>query len=60
MTDRDKLVGAETYEPGMPLGPANWRNKLRSRDQMIRYLQTGERYWYSQDWYGSEKRRTPA
>ena len=60
MTDGDKLVGTETYEPGKPAGPANWRTKLKSRDQMMGYLQTGERYWYSQDWYGSEKRRTPA
>lgn len=55
-----KLIGKETYDPGMPTGPSNWRTKLKSRGDMLKYLQTGERYWYGDDWYGSEKRRTPA
>jgi len=55
-----KLVGEETYEAGKPTGPSNWRNKLGNRKEMLKYLQTGERYWYSEEWYGSEKRRTPA
>jgi hypothetical protein len=60
MAEQPKLVGAETYEPGKPRGPHNWRTKLNSRAEMLKYLQTGERYWYSREWYGSEKRRTPA
>jgi hypothetical protein len=59
MTEK-KLIGEETYEPGKPSGPGNWRNKLGNREEMLKYLQSGERYWYSDDWYGSEKRRTPA
>jgi hypothetical protein len=38
----------------------NWRRKLATREEMLRYLQTGERYWFSKDWYGSEKRKNPA
>jgi len=26
----------------------------------LRYLETGERYWYGKDWFGSEKRKNPA
>jgi hypothetical protein len=37
-----------------------WRQKLASREEKLKYLQTGERYWYSSDWYGSEKRKKPA
>ena len=55
----ENILG-ETYEPGKPDGPISWRGKLTSRDQKLKYLQTGERYWYSQDWYGSERRREPA
>lgn len=54
-----KILG-ETYEPGMPVEKIQWRNKLRSRQEMINYIKTGERYWYSDEWYGSEKRKNPA
>ncbi len=37
-----------------------WRKKLSGREEKIKYLQTGERYWYSDDWFGSEKRKNPA
>jgi hypothetical protein len=55
-------VLAETYEPGEPeikgcgedLG---WRKNLLNKDNMIKYLKNGERYFYSSEWYGSEKRR---
>jgi hypothetical protein len=60
MAEERKLVGEETYEPGKPTGPGNWRSKLESRAEMLKYLQTGERYWFNKEWYGSEKRRTPA
>ncbi len=56
-----ELLG-ETFEEGMPddneLG--RWRQKLGTREDRLKYLKTGERYWYSDDWYGSEKRKTPA
>ncbi|MFC2035206.1 hypothetical protein ACFLUJ_03675 [Chloroflexota bacterium] len=60
---RDKVeVLGTTYEEGTPdskeLG--KWRQKLESRGEKLKYLETGERYYYSQDWYGSEKRKTPA
>lgn len=60
MADKQELVGAETYEPGKPSAPYNWRTKLHGRAEMLKYLQSGERYWFSKEWYGSEKRRTPA
>ena len=55
-------VLAETYEEGVPIGEelGRWRQKLNSRTDKIKYLQSGERYWYSSDWFGSEKRKTPA
>ena len=60
MPEDKNLIGAETYEPGKPPGACNWRAKLTTREDMLRYLENGERYWYGKEWYGSEKRRTPA
>jgi hypothetical protein len=53
---------AETYDNGKPEGEdaGRWRQKLESREEKLKYLQTGERYWYSEDWFGSEKRKNPA
>jgi hypothetical protein len=55
-------VLAETYTPGEPKGEAagQWRQKLENRDEKLKYLKNGERYWYSDDWFGSEKRKNPA
>ena len=55
-------VLADTYEPGKPEGEdvGRWRQKLQNRDEKIKYLQSAERYWYSKEWFGSEKRKTPA
>ena len=52
----------ETYEPGSPEGEemGRWRQKLEEREDKIKYLKNGERYFYSEDWYGSEKRKNPA
>ena len=54
-----KVLGP-TYEEGKPESAENWRSKLRSRDEMLAYLKTGERYWFSEEWFGSEKRKTKA
>jgi acetyl-CoA decarbonylase/synthase, CODH/ACS complex subunit delta len=54
-----ELVGPG-YVQGVPEEKADWREKLRERQDMIQYLKTGMRYWYSSDAYGSEKRKTPA
>ena len=55
------MLGA-TYDKGKPedkdLG--KWRQKLRDRAERLKYLESGERYWYGKEWYGSEKRKTPA
>jgi hypothetical protein len=59
--DEVEILGA-TFEPGKPSGETmgKWNQKLSSREEYIKYLQTGQRYFYSQDWFGSEKRKTPA
>lgn len=60
-TGKVEVLGA-TFEKGTPdakdLG--RWRQKLESREDKIKYLQTAERYWYAEEWFGSEKRKTPA
>ncbi len=55
-----EVLGA-TFEEGKPEGEelGKWRQKLVSRQEKLKYLQTGERYWYGKDWYGSEKRKNP-
>jgi hypothetical protein len=59
--DEVEVLGA-TFEEGAPEGEelGRWRQKLPSREDKLKYLQNGERYWFSQDWFGSEKRKTPA
>ena len=59
--DEVEVLGA-TYEKGVPEGEegGRWRQKLDNRENMLRYLESGERYWYSDDWFGSEKRKNPA
>ena len=56
-----EVLGA-TYEEGKPSGEnmGKWSQKLTSRAETLKYLQTGQRYFYSKDWFGSEKRKTPA
>ena len=59
--EKVEVLGA-TYEAGKPEGEelGKWRHKLSSREEKLKYLEAGERYWYSKDWYGSEKRKNPA
>ncbi len=56
-----EVLGA-TFEEGKPedKNAGKWRQKLGSREAKLKYLQTGERYWYGKEWYGSEKRKNPA
>ncbi|MAG14627.1 MAG: hypothetical protein QF906_01340 [Dehalococcoidales bacterium] len=57
-----EVLGA-TFEAGKPeIGgeDGRWRQKLDTREEKLKYLQTGERYWYSKEWFGSEKRKNPA
>ncbi len=54
-----KVLGP-TFEKGQPDKPENWRQKLRKREEKLDYLKTGERYWFNDEWFGSEKRKTPA
>ncbi len=55
-------VLGETFEEGKPEGEemGRWRQKLESRQDKLRYLENGERYWYSKEGFGSEKRKNPA
>jgi hypothetical protein len=60
---RDEVeVLGDTFEEGKPEGEdvGKWRQKLASREDKLRYLKSGERYWFSDDWFGSEKRKNPA
>ena len=56
-----EVLGA-TFDEGKPEGETlgQWRQKLGSREEKLKYLQSGERYWYGKEWYGSEKRKTQA
>ena len=56
-----KVLG-KTFEAGSPEGegPGKWRPKFTNREEMLKYLETAERYWFSKEWHGSEKRKTPA
>ena len=61
--DRGKVdVLGATYEPGRPDGEddGRWRYKLRDREEQLKYLENGERYWYGKEWFGSERRKNPA
>jgi hypothetical protein len=51
-----KVLGA-TFEEGKPEGRQDWRTKLATREEKLGYIKTALRYWYSKDWYGSEKRK---
>lgn len=59
--DEVELLGA-TFEEGKPEGEdmGKWRQKLGNREERLKYLENGERYFYSQEWFGSEKRKNPA
>ena len=60
---RDEVeVLGDTFEEGAPEGEelGKWRRKLDSREDKLKYLRNGERYWYSEEWFGSEKRKNPA
>jgi len=56
-----EVLGA-TFDEGKPEGEemGHWRQKLGSREDKLKYLEAGERYWYGKDWYGSERRKNPA
>lgn len=52
----------KTYENGEPecIGCGKnlgWRGKFKSREEKLRYIKSAERYWYSKDWFGSEKQK---
>jgi hypothetical protein len=53
-------VLGERYEAGKPRCIDRWTAKLRSRKEMLAYLDTAERYWTAKEGFGSEKRKTPA
>jgi hypothetical protein len=54
-----KVLG-ETYEAGKPSEKNDWREKLGSNEERLNYLKTALRYWYSKEWFGSEKRKQEA
>ncbi len=54
------------YAPGSDEDRYPWRKNItyvnigEEKTPVMRYLKTAERYFYSKDWFGSEKRKTPA
>lgn len=54
-----KVLGA-TFEPGKPSEPLRWRHKDQTRQELLKFLESSQRYWYSDEWYGSERRKNPA
>ena len=59
--EKVEVLGA-TFEEGKPEGEdaGKWRQKLGTRQEKLKYLQTGERYWYEKEWLWVEKRKTSA
>jgi hypothetical protein len=61
--DTVEILGA-TFEKGTPEGESmgKWSNKFSTRADNLKYLQTGQRYFYSpsNEGFGSEKRKNPA
>ena len=47
------------FEEGKPCEPDKWRSKLPDRERRLKYLETGERYWYGES-FGSERRKSKA
>jgi len=56
--DVDLISGS--YEEGKPGEKGDWRKRFKNKEEMVQYLKTGLRYWYSKEGYGSEKRKKPA
>ena len=49
-----------TYEEGKPVSIDKWSAKVKSRKDMLAYIETADRYWYAEEGFGSEKRKNPA
>jgi hypothetical protein len=55
-----------TYASGTDQDRYQWRNNINAVNigegskPVRKYLTTAERYWYSNEWFGSEKRKNPA
>ncbi|MEW6530392.1 MAG: hypothetical protein AB1473_06120 [Thermodesulfobacteriota bacterium] len=54
------------YGPSPDEEDYQWRKNITAvnladgADPVHKYLETAERYFYSEDWFGSEKRKNPA
>jgi len=49
-----------TYEEGKPDKINRWVDKVKSRKDILAYIETADRYWYAPEGFGSEKRKNPA
>ncbi|MGB6064565.1 MAG: hypothetical protein WBG50_07130 [Desulfomonilaceae bacterium] len=55
-----------TYAEGTDQDRYQWRTNINSVNigeatrPVMKYLTTAERYFYSKEWFGSEKRKNPA
>jgi hypothetical protein len=57
--EKVKVLGP-TYEEGKPDGSYDWKARLDTRELTVNYLRSALRYWYSKDWFGSERRKKDA
>ena len=51
---QEEILG-ETYEDGQPVmgEKYNWQERLgNDMDEVLKFLKTGLRSWYSDDWFG--------
>ena len=59
--NREKVkTSVADIEESRPEDGQDWKAKLATREEKLRYIKTALRYWYSKDWYGSEKRKQKA
>ena len=56
-----EVLGA-TFAKGRPEGEGmgRWRQKLASREEKLKYLETAEKYWYGKELSGSGGKKGPA
>ena len=54
-----KVLGP-TYDAGQARRQGDWTEKLQTERRPAGYLKSALRYWYSTDWFGSEKRKQEA
>ena len=47
MKNKKKKVLGDTSTPSGADSSLDWKRQLKSREDMLKYIKTAERYWYS-------------